>query len=115
MARLLILSVLILALGAAACSALVSFDASKIPKDHNEGAAGAPSILVDAGGTRCAPGSAGNPCVPCQPGEYCGGGAVALSCPKGQWDHDRNPATPCLPQRDCPAGEFVSSEGSSTE
>src|SRR5689334_3060719 len=115
MARLLILSVLILALGAAACSALVSFDASKIPRDHNEAAAGAPSILVDAGGTRCAPGSAGSPCVPCRPGEYCGGGGVARSCLKGQGVADGIPAPPCLLQRDCPAGEFVSSEGSSTE
>ncbi len=124
MARLLILAALILAMGAAACSALVTFDRSKITDDkHGGGASDGGASSGDGGakvkgdsGSRCAPGSAGSPCEPCKAGEYCAGGAApAVSCPTGQWDHDHNPATPCAPQRECPPGEFVSSVGSSTE
>lgn len=36
-------------------------------------------------------------CTPCSVGEYCAGGsAAAVSCGTTQWDHDSDPATPCV-------------------
>lgn len=36
---------------------------------------------------------------------------VGSVCPAGDWDHDRDPVTPCVEWTDCEAGEFVATSG----
>ena len=63
----------------------------------------------------CEPGTAGEDCAACFPGEYCAGGSASpVACGQGQWDHDQDPATPCQPHSDCAAGTFVNGNGSAT-
>jgi hypothetical protein len=52
-------------------------------------------------------------CDACQPGQYCAGGqANAVDCGDGDWDEDEDPATPCIEQTVCPAGQYISATGS---
>jgi hypothetical protein len=123
----------LLVFGASACSATVSFDRDKISRGEDDGGvpddasgdatpmqqddASEPEMDAALGETGvelgCQPGTAGVACEPCKTGQYCAGGsALALPCPEGQWDHDLNPATVCVLQRNCSAGEFVSAMGS---
>jgi hypothetical protein len=55
---------------------------------------------------------AANACEPCIAGSYCAGGrAEPQSCEDGTWDHDMNPATPCIRRTQCLAGQYVAAEG----
>lgn len=71
----------------------------------------------DAGTVQTAPGSVMAPptCEACSAGSYCAGGeAPSVVCPLGTWDHDQDPATECVDQTDCLAGEYIADEGSTT-
>ena len=70
----------------------------------------------DAGAMECEPGEAGLDCLPCEVGTYCGGGrgAVATACGDGDWDHDLDPATACIPWTVCSGDEVERSPGSAT-
>ncbi|QED28182.1 hypothetical protein FRD01_13260 [Microvenator marinus] len=53
-------------------------------------------------------------CDPCPAGSYCAGGsAPEESCTAETWDHDANPATPCVNWTVCTAGQFVQADGTS--
>ncbi|WP_249755606.1 InlB B-repeat-containing protein [Microvenator marinus] len=53
-------------------------------------------------------------CDPCPAGSYCpGGSAPEESCTADTWDHDANPATPCVNWTVCAAGQFVQDTGTS--
>jgi hypothetical protein len=100
----------------ASCSAVVDFGPIEGETPELDGAVdparGSDGGVSDRG---CQPGSAGAACARCEVGQFCaGGGAKAVSCPDGQWDHDQDPATACTKQRSCEAGEFVSAAGSAT-
>lgn len=91
-----LLFAILLAVGASACSELVTFDRDKIavtdagsaPVDDDamsgsqvhEDEAGQPNMdgdVIDTGpDLRCEPGTAGEACEPCKAGQYCAGGAA---------------------------------------
>ncbi len=51
-------------------------------------------------------------CEPCAAGQYCpGGDRPAADCAAGRWDHDTDPATPCVERTVCLAGAYVADEG----
>ncbi len=51
-------------------------------------------------------------CDDCEPGQYCAGGqADGVDCGDGDWDDDEDPATPCIAQTACLAGEHIESAG----
>lgn len=51
-------------------------------------------------------------CEACSVGSHCRGGkAPAVPCAPGSWDHDQDPATACVSQTGCLAGEAVSAAG----
>lgn len=72
----------------------------------------------------CAPGSspAAPPtmtsplqCAACAVGTYCAGGmTAAVPCASGEWDHDANPASVCVPWTPCSPGSAVSMPGTAT-
>ena len=54
-------------------------------------------------------------CASCSAGTYCAGDtAGAVSCTGDTWDNDLNPSTACATKTDCAAGQYVTSDGSST-
>lgn len=54
-------------------------------------------------------------CEACAPGEYCAGTDVpAETCVAGTWDHDADPATPCVEHTSCLAGSYLAAMGDAT-
>jgi len=82
------------------------------------------TLCVDVGS--CAPGTVQTApatmtspavCGDCAAGEYCAGAeTAAVDCDDGDgtWDHDADPATACVAQTHCIAGERVTGDGSAT-
>jgi hypothetical protein len=61
-----------------------------------------------AAGTVLRPGGKPSDCDPCVAGEHCpGAGLPKEECAAGFWDHDNDPATPCVEARHCLSGERV--------
>jgi alpha-tubulin suppressor-like RCC1 family protein len=55
-------------------------------------------------------------CDPCSPGFYCAGSTTQpVECNEGTWDDDGDPATACVPWRECHPGESVVSSGNTLE
>ncbi len=55
-------------------------------------------------------------CADCAPGTFCPGAELgAEPCAPGTWDHDANPASPCVAQPDCADGTFVADAGNAVE
>lgn len=74
-----------------------------------EGECTAGTVRVTDGGVD------GGACTSCPAGSYCAGGAEGeVQCAAGTWDDDSNPATPCVEQRTCVAGEYVLDAGDAT-
>jgi len=93
--------------------------------DPAERAASLPSYICNTPGepsVGCAPGAtpaysatSAPTCDACAVGTYCAGGsAPKLHCSEGTWDHDSNPATPCVSRSACEAGQYVAAVGSAT-
>ena len=64
--------------------------------------------------TEPASAESGPTCVDCQPGQYCAGDhdpAVACGGGDATWDHDMDPATPCVERSDCDPGTSVLDHG----
>ena len=54
-------------------------------------------------------------CADCEVGTYCAGADTPKqACASGTWDHDSNPATPCVAWTNCLAGQAVAAGGSAT-
>lgn len=67
-----------------------------------------PGTVVQMAATETTPAE----CNECSPGEYCAGGdAAAVECGYGDWDDDEDPATPCIAQTMCAAGEYIATPG----
>lgn len=76
-----------------------------------------PRDACASGTVQVAPAKDGAPaeCEPCESGSYCAGGTTAEhACADGTWDHDGDPATDCVDQTSCAAGQFVQTPGSAT-
>jgi hypothetical protein len=122
----------VMAIGSTACSAITDFERDKIiraPHDSdavvNDASMPGDDAEIDIDGDiemdgevveppqGCDPGWAGDPCEMCPPGQYCAGGSEPpVDCADSDWDHDLNAGTPCVVQRECSPGEFVSAMGS---
>src|SRR4051812_323446 len=85
-----------------ACWAVIDFDTSKVSSARGDGSVrdGALDGSVPGPQANCEPGRAGLSCAQCKAGEFCAGGnAAAAACGADFWDHDANPATACIGQR----------------